>query len=185
MAKSEKLPALSWKGVILSIMVIAVFGFIAVQATFEYIYCKELQLAINKGVVVEAEIVYFKHNANGLHGSNYYIMYRYVDEDGIVYEGACGSGGGNYWEEEEARRELIGQKVEIYIGGLSKVGARPLCWAVCYGAEIDVSNEIILMSVFYSAILIYIVLVILYSLFFYDKLAKLHKKKTGTVLREK
>ena len=174
MEKSEKLQALSWKGVILSIIVISVFGFIAVKATFDYIYCRELQIAINKGIVVEAEIVYFKHNANGLHGSIYYIMYRYVDDDGIVYEGSCGSG--DYRNEEDARK-LIGQKVEIYIGGLSKVGARPLCWAVCYGADIDVSNEIILMSVFYSAILIYIVLVILYSLFFYDKLPKLHKKK--------
>ena len=176
MAKSNKLHALSWKGVILSIIVIAAFGLIAVKSTLSYIYCKELQTAIDKDIVVEAEIVYFKHNANGLHGSNYQIMYRYIDDDGIVYEGSCGSGGGNYWEEEEARRELIGQKVEIYIGGLSKVGAQPLCWAVCYGPEIDVSTEIILMSVFYSAILIYIVLVILYCLLFYDKLPKLHKK---------
>ena len=181
MAKSEKLPALSWKGVILSIIVIAVFGFIAIKATFDYIYCKELQTAVNKGIVVEAEIVYLRHNFNGKHGSTYHIMYRYIDDDGIVYEGSCGSGSGDYMEEEEARRELIGQKVEIYIGGLSKVGAQPLCWAVCYGSEIDVSTEIILMSVFYSAILIYIVLVILYSLLFYDKLPKLHKKNISKV----
>ena len=170
MAKSKKLPALSWKGIIISIILIAVFGFIAIKATFDYIYSKELQIAINKGVVVEAEIVYFKHNADGIRPSNYYIMYRYVDDDGIVYEGACGKGGGSYWEEEEARRELIGQKVEIYIGGLSKVGARPLCWPVSYGAEVNVIDNIIVMSVFYSAILIYIVLVILYCLYFYDKL---------------
>ena len=176
-AKSDKLHALSWKGIILSIIVLATFGLIAVKATVEYIYCKELQTAVNKGIIVEAEIVYFKHNANGLHGSNYHVMYRYVDDDGIVYEGSCGSGGGNYWEEEEARRKLIGQKVEIYIGGLSKVGARPLCWAVSYGAEINVTDYIILMSVFYSAILIYIGLVILYSLYFYDKLPKLKNKK--------
>ena len=61
-AKSEKLPALSWKGVIISIMVIAAFGLIAVKSTLSYIYCKELQIAINKGIVVEAEIVYIKHN---------------------------------------------------------------------------------------------------------------------------
>ena len=177
MAKSKKLPALSLKGVILSIIVIAAFGLIAVKSTLSYIYCKELQTAINKGIVVEAEIVYLRHNANGLHGSTYRIMYRYVDDDGIVYEGSCGSGSGNYWEEEEARRKLIGQKVEIYIGGLSKVGARPLCWAVSYGTEITVTDYIVLMSVFYSAILIYIGLVILYCLFFYDKLPKLKNKK--------
>lgn len=178
MAKSKKLHALSWKGVILSIIVIAVFGFIAVKSTLNYIYCKELQTAINKGIVVEAEIVSLKHNSSGGHGSIYYIMYRYIDDDGIVYEGSYGRGSGDYWEEEEARRKLIGQKVEIYIGGLSKVGAQPLSRAVCYGTEVDVSNEIIVMSVFYSAILIYFVLVILYSLFFYDKLPKLKNNKT-------
>ena len=174
MAKSEKLPALSWKGVILSIIVIAVFGFIAIKSTFEYIYCKELQTAINKGIVVEADIVYLRHNVSGLNGSTYRIMYRYVDDDGIVYEGSCGSG--DYRDEEEARKR-IGQKVEIYIGGLSKVGARPLCWAVCYGSEVSVRDEIIVMSVFYSAIIIYIALVILYCLIFYDKLPKLKNKK--------
>ena len=174
MAKSNKLHALSLKGVILSIIVIAAFGLIAVTSTLSYIYCKELQTAINKVIVVEAEIVYLRHNANGLHGSTYRIMYRYIDDDGIVYEGSCGSG--DYRDEEEARK-LIGQKVEIYIGGLSKVGARPLCWAVCYGAEVSVITEITLMSVFYSAILIYIVLVIIYCLFFYDKLPKLKNKK--------
>ena len=105
-------------------------------------------------------------------------MYRYTDDDGIVYEGSCGSASGSYLEEEEARRKLIGQKVEIYIGGLSKVGAQPLCRAVSYGTEVDVSSEIIVMSVFYSAILIYIVLVIIYCLIFYDKLPKLKKNKT-------
>ena len=179
MAKSEKLPALSWKGVILSIIVIVAFGFIAIKATFDYIYCKELQTAINKGIVVEAEIVYIKHNFDqtGRHGSIYYVMYRYIDDDGIVYEGSCGSASGSYLEEEEARRKLIGQKVEIYIGGLSKVGAQPLCRAVSYGTEVNFSTDIILMSVFYSAIFLYIVVVILYCLFFYDKLPKLHKKK--------
>ena len=174
MAKSDKLPALSWKGVILTIVVLAVFAFIAITATLNYIYSKELQVAVNKGIVVEAEIVYLKHNFNGTHGSTYHVIYRYIDDDGIVYEGSCGKG--DYRDEEEARK-LIGQKVEIYIGGLSEVGKRPLCWAVSYGAEISVRVEIIVMSVFYSAILIYIVLLIVYCLYFYDKLTKLHKKQ--------
>ena len=174
MAKSDKLPALSWKGIILSIVVIAVFGFIAIKATFDYIYCKELQTAVNKGIVVEAEIVYLRHHSNGKNGSTYRVMYRYIDDEGIVYVGSCGSG--DYRNEEEARK-LIGQKVEIYIGGLSKVGARPLCWAVCYGTEVGVIDDIIVMSVFYSAIVVYIVLLIVYFLYFYDKLPKLHKKQ--------
>lgn len=173
-AKSQRLPALSWKGIILSIIVIATFGFIAIKSTLDYVYCKELQTAINKGIVVEAEIVALDYRSGG-HGSIYHIMYRYTDEDGIVYESYCGSG--NYLTEEEARKR-IGEKVEIYIGGLSKVGAQPLSRAVCYGTKVDVRDDVIVMSVFYAAILIYIVLVIIYCLFFYDKLPKLKKRKS-------
>ena len=174
--KNKKLTALSWKGVILSIIVLATFGFIAVKATLDYIYCKELQATVDKGIVVEAEIVALKHKSGGGHGSLYYIMYRYVDEDGIVYESYCGRGGGDYWEEEEARK-LIGEKVEIYIGGLSKVGAQPLSWPESYGSKISVSTDIVSMSVFYSAIVLYIGAVIIYCLFFYDKLP-IRKKKS-------
>lgn len=179
MAKSKKLHALSLKGIILSIIVLTVFGFIGVKATLDYIYNKELQSAINKGIVVEAEIVALVHSSampQG-HGSTYKIMYRYTDKDGLVYEGYCGSG---YYRTEEEDRKRIGEKVEIYIGGLSEVGAQPLCRAVSYGTEVDVITDIILMSVFYSAILIYITLIVIYCLIFYDKLPKLRKSKSNS-----
>ncbi len=170
MRKSQKLHALSWKGVILSIIVLAVFGVIGAKATIDYIYCKELQATIDKNIIVEAEIVALKYKSSGGnhgHGSIYFIMYHYTGEDGIIYEGFCGSG--NY-ETEEDDRKLIGEKVAIYIGGLSKVGAKPLSRAVCYGTKVEVSTEIILMGVFYSAIVLYVVAVIIYCLFFYNKL---------------
>lgn len=174
-AKSKKLHALSWKGIILSIIVIAVFGFIGAKSMVDYIYCKELQAAINKDIIVEAEIVALVRTSGVRHGggSIYNIMYRYIDEDGIVYESYCGRG--NYETEEEARK-LIGEKVEIYIGGVGSF-SRPLCRAVSFGTKVDASQYIIVMSVFYSAILVYILLVILYCLFFYDKLPKLKKNK--------
>ncbi len=180
MRKSQRLHAFSWLGVILSVIVLAVFGFIGVKSTLDYNYCKELQTAIDKGIIVEAEIVALKYKSSGGnhgHGSIYYIMYRYTDEDGIIYESYCGSG--NYETEAEDRKR-IGEKVEIYIGGLSEVGAQPLSRAVCYGTEVDVGTEIILMSVFYSAIVLYIIAVILYCLFFYDKLPFQKKKSDNT-----
>lgn len=182
MAKSQKLHALSWKGIILSIIVVAVFGFIGVKSTLDYIYCKELQAAINKGVIVEAEIVALVHTSGVRHGggSIYNIEYRYIDEDGVVYESYCGRG--NYETEEEARK-LIGEKVEIYIGGVGSF-SRPLCRAVSFGTKVDVSQYIIVMSVFYSAILVYIGLVILYCLFFYDKLPISKKRKTDSTENE-
>ncbi len=180
MKKSQKMHALSWKGVIISIIVLAVFGFIGAKATLDYIYCNELQATIDKNIIVEAEIVALNYKSSGGnrgHGSIYYIMYRYTDEEGIIYESYCGSG--NY-ETEEDDRKLIGEKVAIYIGGLSKVGAQPLSRAVCYGTKVEVSTEIILMSIFYSAIILYIAAVIIYCLFFYDKLPIRKKKPDNT-----
>lgn len=183
MRKSQKLHALSWKGVILSIIVLAVFGFIGAKATIDYIYCKELQAAIDKGIIVEAEIVALKYKSSGGnhgHGSIYYIMYRYTDEEGIIYESYCGSG--NYETEAEDRKR-IGEKVEIYIGGLSNLASQPLSRAVCYGTEVNVGTEIILMSVFYSADVLYIIAVIIYCLFFYNKLP-FQKKKPDNMENE-
>ncbi len=173
MAKSQRLHAFSWLGVILSIIALSVFGFIGAKSTLDYNYCKELQTAIDKGIIVEAEIVALVHTSGGKNsGSIYNIMYRYTDQDGIVYESYCGRG--NYETEAEDRKR-IGEKVNVYIGGLSATG-RPLSRAVCYGTEVDVSLYIIVMSVFYSAIVLYIFAVILYCLFFYNKLPFQKKK---------
>lgn len=179
MRKSQRLHAFSWLGIVLSLVVIAVFGFIGAKGTLEYIHCKELQAAIDKNIIVEAEIVALKYKSSGGnhgHGSIYYIMYRYTDEEGIIYESYCGSG--NYKTEAEDRKR-IGEKVNVYIGGLSATG-RPLSRAVCYGTEVDVGTEIILMSVFYSAFILYIVAVILYCLFFYNILPIRKKKPDNT-----
>ena len=50
--------------------------------------------------------------------------------------------------------------------------------SVSYGSKISVSTDIALMSVFYSADVLYIIAVIIYSLFFYNKLP-VRKKKSG------
>lgn len=100
MAKSQRLHAFSWLGVILSIIALSVFGFIGAKSTLDYNYCKELQTAIDKGIIVEAEIVALVHTSGGKNsGSIYNIMYRYTDQDGIVYESYCGRG--NYETEAE------------------------------------------------------------------------------------
>ena len=65
MRKSQRLHAFSWLGVILSVIVLAVFGFIGVKSTLDYNYCKELQTAIDKGIIVEAEIVALKYKSSG------------------------------------------------------------------------------------------------------------------------
>ena len=173
MRKSQRQHAFSWLGLILSTIVLAVFGFISVMATLSYNDCKELQTVIDKGIIVEGEIVALEYSSGVKYGSGsiYYIKYQYVDEDGIIYESYCGRG--DHRTVDEARK-LIGEKVEIYIG-LSGSG-QPLTRPVSYGTEVDVTNAIIVMSGCYSAIVLYIIAIILYCLFFYNKLPFQKKK---------
>lgn len=182
MKRSQKLHAFSWLGVILSIIVLAIFGFIGAKATLDYIYCKELQTVIDKNIIVEAEIfdlVYRSSTGGHGGGSTYKIMYRYIDENGIKYENSCGRGNSET-EAEDLKR--IGEKIEIYIG-LSESG-QPLCRAVSDGTKVDLTKDIIVMSVFYSAIVLYIIAVILYCLFFYNKLPVRKKKFDNTENKE-
>ena len=84
MRKSQRQHAFSWLGLILSTIVLAVFGFISVMATLSYNDCKELQTVIDKGIIVEGEIVALEYSSGVKYGSGsiYYIKYQYVDEDG-------------------------------------------------------------------------------------------------------
>lgn len=180
MKRSQKLHAFSWLGVILSIIVLAIFGFIGAKATLDYIYCKELQATVDKGVIVEGKITDLVHRAVSVgSGTTYYIRYRYTDKLGLIYEGYCGNG--TYSTEAEDLKR-IGEKIEIYIGLNDK--GQPLSWPVSYGSKISVSTDIALMSVFYSAIVLYIIAVILYCLFFYNKLAVRKKKFDNTENKE-
>ena len=176
MRKSQRLHAFSWLGIVLSLVVIAVFGFIGAKGTLEYIHCKELQAAIDKNIIVEAEIVALVHSSSGGGGSIYHIMYRYTDDDGIVYVSYCGRG--NYETEAEDRKR-IGEKVKVYIGGMGSF-SQALTWPVSYGTEVDFNFYLILSWVFYSAIVVYLILCIIYCLFFYNILPIRKKKPDNT-----
>ncbi len=176
MEKFKDFLAFSWKGIIVSVMLLALFCLGGSLGVLRYLTDTELQQAIEKRIIVEAQIVRLSYTSSMPHGrgSTYTIIYSYTDDDtGIVYEGGCGRGD---YRTEERDKQRIGEKVEIYIGGLSKAGL-PLSSPVSYGTEVSMTDAIVVMSVFFSLIFIYIVLIVLYVLYFFGKLPEMRRKR--------
>lgn len=174
--KSDKRVApLSIKGGILFTIVNLIFIFVATIMFVSYSDCLKIQKAIDGGVTAEAEIVYLQHRK--LSRGIYNLICRYVDEDGIIYECACGSG--TYADNTQTMldEQRIGEKVEIYIGEV-RHGNKGVCWAVSYGQNANAKTQLAWGIVFVCLIFVMFVLLTLYLLFFYDKISCKKRNKT-------
>ncbi|MCM1289430.1 MAG: DUF3592 domain-containing protein [Corallococcus sp.] len=180
MGKVKDFFAFNWKGMIVSFILIVAFGIMGMIGVKRYYYDNELQKAIDKNIIVEAEIVALVYNSNSSTmgaSTAYYIQYSYTDgEIGVIYEGSCGSG-----DQRTRERDLkrIGEKVKIYIGGVGKsifTKGLPLSHAVSFGAEISLKDSIVLMSVGFSIIFIVLVLIVVYLVLIYGKPPKRKRK---------
>ncbi|MDR1093584.1 MAG: hypothetical protein LBL66_05490 [Clostridiales bacterium] len=165
--------AMGRKGIILSIAVNLIFAFGAAVLIVGYFKNLEIQKAVDNGIIVEAEIVAVVHQANLKGGgSTHSLLYRYIGDDGIIYEGYCAHGDYRTLKSDEAR---IGEKVEIYIGiGVDGTG---VSWPVSKGKEIKAYESLIFASVFIFLIVAYIVGLLIYLLWYYDKLPKRGKSR--------
>ena len=112
---NKKCHPLGIKGGIIFVVLNLVFIFAASLFFVDYSRCLKIQKAIDGGVIVDAEIVYLDRTSSVLHGvgHSYNIICRYVDENGIIYECACGSGTSSEREQELKDEQRIGEKVEI------------------------------------------------------------------------
>jgi hypothetical protein len=167
-----KYHALGWKVIMLSIVLNLIFAFGAAVMIAGYFRDIEVQRAVDKSVIVEAEIVAVVHQTNLKGGgSTHSLLYRYIDGDGIIYEGYCAHGDYRTLENDEAR---IGEKVEIYIGGIGVAGTG-VSWPVSKGEEVNAYDNLIYAAIFIFLMVVYIVLLIICLLRYYDKLPKRRK----------
>ncbi len=184
--KSDEKPIgpFSVKGIIIFIVLNLIFIFGATACFLNYFDNVELQKAVDKGIIVEAEIVYIDYTANS-HGSghSYRLICRYTDENGIVYEGACGSGTSANLEQELKDEKRIGEKVNVYLGHVTSYG-KGKCWAVSYGKDVKAWTSLIGACIFLSLVFILLVLLIVYLLWFYDKFP-FKKKLNNNIETEK
>lgn len=174
---NDKLMPISIKGIIILVVVNLIFIFGATICFLNYFDNIELQKAVDRGIIVEAEIAYIDYTANSKGaGYTYNLICRYTDENGIVYEGACASGTSANNEQELKDKERIGEKVDVYLGHVTSYGKRK-CWPVSYGKDVKAWTTLIGACIFLSLIFILLVLLIIYLLFFYGKLPLKKKEK--------
>ena len=172
---NKRVSPLSVKGSILFTLVNLIFIFVATLMFVGYSDCLKIQKAIDNGVTAEAEIVYL--DGRGLSRGTYRLICRYVDENGIIYECACGRGSYYNHEQTALDEQRIGEKVEIYIGEI-RHGNKGVCWAVSYGKDVNANTQLAWGIVCVCLIFVMFVLLSLYLLCFYDKFPFTKRKKS-------
>lgn len=170
---NKRVSPLSVKGSILFTLVNLIFIFVATLMFVGYSDCLKIQKAIDNGVTAEAEIVYL--DGRGLSRGTYRLICRYVDENGIIYECACGRGSYYNHEQTALDEQRIGEKVEIYIGEI-RHDNKGVCWAVSYGKDVNANTQLAWGIVCVCLIFVMFVLLSLYLLFFYDILPFIKRK---------
>ena len=172
---NKRISPLGIKGSILFTIVNLIFIFVATLMFISYSDCLKIQKAINRGVTAEAEIVYIQKR--NLSRGAYDLICRYIDENGISYECACGSGSYYDYTQTALDEQRIGEKVEIYIGEI-RHGNQGICWAVSYGKDVNAKTQLAWGIVFVCLIFVMFVLLSLYLLCFYDKFPFTKRKKS-------
>ena len=172
---NKRISPLSITGIILFTIVNLIFIFIATLMFVSYSDCLKIQKAIDGGVTAEAEIVYLQKHS--LSRGTYSLICRYVDENGIIYECACGTGDYYDYTQTAVDEQRIGEKVEIYIGEV-RHGNKGVCWAVSYGKDVNAKTQLAWGIVFVCLIFVMFVLLSLYLLCFYDKFPFTKRKKS-------
>lgn len=171
---NKRISPLSIKGSILFTIVNLIFIMVATIMFVSYSDCLEIQKAIDGGVTAEAEIVYLQQRK--LSRGIYDLICRYVDKNGIIYECACGSGTYSDYTQKMLDEQRVGEKVEIYIGEI-KHGNNGACWPVSYGKDVNAKTQLALGILFTCLIFFMFVLLLLYLLFFYDKLPFINRSQ--------
>ncbi|MCM1305795.1 MAG: hypothetical protein NC037_02430 [Bacteroides sp.] len=167
---NKKVSPLGIKAIIILTVVSAVF-IIGTAISFNaYAENLKIQEAVDNGIIVEAEITYL----HTYRKSNYSIMCRYVDENGIVYECDCARGSLKNYEQYEKDKQRIGEKVEIYKGNVYR--GKGVCWAVSYGKDVKAWDALAFGIVFASLLGILFLLLTLYLLYFYVPFKNKNKK---------
>ena len=172
---NKRISPLSITGIILFTIVNLILIFIAALMFVSYSDCLKTQKAIDGDVTAEAEIVYLQKLQ--LSRGAYDLICRYVDENGIIFECACGSGSYYDYEQTALDKQRIGEKVEIYIGEV-RYGNKGVCWAVSYGKDVNAKTQLAWGIVCVCLIFVMFVLLSLYLLCFYDKFPFTKRKKS-------